>query len=67
MSRELEHGNSSSLGVSKVSPADYSMHQSVDISSIESVVTSGGIDDHRRASGIVVQSVQVDLVVSAWL
>lgn len=31
------------------------------------VVTSGGVDGHGGAPGIVVQSVQVDLVVSAWL
>lgn len=37
------------------------------ISSAESIVTSGGVDDDRGAPGIVVQSVQVDLVVSAGL
>lgn len=31
------------------------------------VVTSGGVDGRGGAPGIVVQSVQVDLVVSAWL
>lgn len=39
----------------------------VGVSSVESVVTSGGIDDNRGAPGIVIQGVQVDLVVSAGL
>lgn len=37
------------------------------MSSVESVVTSGGIDDNGGAPGIVIQGVQVDLVVSAGL
>lgn len=37
------------------------------ISSVESIVTRGGVDDDWGAPGVVIQGVQVDLVVSAGL
>jgi hypothetical protein len=43
------------------------IRQASSISLVESIVTSGGIDDHRGAPGVVIEGVQVDLVVSAWL